>query len=972
MTMKKSFIYSLAAVFALAACSKEADVKVPTGETVTIIASVDQTRSTESHASFSWVAGEEQISVGTSDEEYVTFDVTNADDGIFQHTFSGETPQLLVAVSPVQENAVFIDATAYEVELPAVYNYYDPSKGVTNALMIGTPDPNVKNKFLFRHAAALVKVTYANVPVGTKSFVFEADANLTGTVTLGGVETSDIEISNSNSELDGSEVWINLPQAVAVRNTTLSFYVPVPTGDYSMLNVYLANAGGKIASTEKTMDRTGKSALHLNRADVFTFPTITLAAEPIVENFTSSKAAADTYDCNSSLSTNANRQDFDFTWTPEGSGTVFKNGIKLGKGTANGSVTSSNILGDIPAGSMFTVKVYAAVWNTDGGELVVSYNGNDLQAAPANDPITSTDSEYSASDFTLPTEFVFMKSADADNLTIASSAKRILIDKVEIVLGGTPVPVQSLTVTPSAENPETVSYEGGVLNYTVTTENIDSWDVTSSNPTDFAPEKTADGFKVTVSANTGLSTRNATITVTGGTKVKTVTINQAAHVPQDVNTIDDPYSALDAISAMNLLADNTPTVDFYYVEGIVDAVPSWYGASSGELTFTFADENNNQIKAFNCLGINGAHFSGKSDLSIGDHVVVYGNLEKYVKDNQTTYEIVNCNLAALTKAPSIIATLSDAPQISYKGGTMTLEIVANVAWTASINNNATLSIGSGTPAASVSGTTNTTVTVSIPENADGQTYTISFTSTSTEVTVPADIQIVQSAAPTLTGIAVEDYTDTYPVSTETYAFDGKVFALFSDNTREEISSGYSITGTVDLTTADEYELTISYQGFEQTITISVITPGSNHYSIVFANNASSPTAIASSTQATTTIGDGRDYVASKPYTVNSGNCYYGDTKTCIRLGKSGAASQLSIALSDAGKKSATSIVVNCKNLGGNKNTGAKISVNGFDGQTTSDTTAADYTFSFSSPTDISSIVLSADKAIYIYSITVNY
>lgn len=277
MTMKKSFIYSLAAVFALAACTKEADVKVPTGETVTIIASVDQTKSTEDHASFSW-ATDEQISVGTSDDEYVAFEVTDAANGQFSHTFTGETPSLLVAVSPVQANADFAGADAYEVELPAVYNNYDPSMGVTNALMIGTPDPNVPNKFLFRHAAALVKVTYANVPVGTTSFVFEADENLTGTVTLGGLTTNDIEITNGNRELNGSEVWINLPQAVAVPNTTLSFYVPVPTGDYSMLNVYLANATGKIASTEKTMDRTGKNPLTLNRADVFTFPTITLDA----------------------------------------------------------------------------------------------------------------------------------------------------------------------------------------------------------------------------------------------------------------------------------------------------------------------------------------------------------------------------------------------------------------------------------------------------------------------------------------------------------------------------------------------------------------------------------------------------------------------------------------------------------------------------------------------------------------------
>lgn len=281
--MKKSFIYSLAAVFALAACTKEADVKVPTGETVTIIASVDQTKSTEDHASFSW-ATDEQISVGTSDDEYVAFEVTDAANGLFSHTFTGETPSLLVAVSPVQANADFAGADAYEVELPAIYNDYEPSKGVTNALMIGVPDPNTPNRFLFRHAAALLKITYANVPVGTAGFVLKADKPINNgwsgdKVLLGGTSVSDIEIDNTNSALvQENPTIINLKEAVTEANTTLTFYVPVPTGEYSMLQVSLTGNDQEYAI--KTMDRTGKTPLTLARGDVFSFPTITLDPAP--------------------------------------------------------------------------------------------------------------------------------------------------------------------------------------------------------------------------------------------------------------------------------------------------------------------------------------------------------------------------------------------------------------------------------------------------------------------------------------------------------------------------------------------------------------------------------------------------------------------------------------------------------------------------------------------------------------------
>lgn len=141
------------------------------------------------------------------------------------------------------------------------------------------------------------------------------------------------------------------------------------------------------------------------------------------------------------------------------------------------------------------------------------------------------------------------------------------------------------------------------------------------------------------------------------------------------------------------------------------------------------------------------------------------------------------------------------------------------------------------------------------------------------------------------------------------------------------------------------------------------------YTITFGNNASSATAISSTVNATTAISDGTSYVTSKPFTVNSGNCYYGDTKTCIRIGKSGISSSLSIALSSSGQVSATTIVVKANNPDNKNNKDAKLNVNGVGEQTTTGT-ADDYTFTIND--DITSITLSGDKSIYIYSITVNY
>lgn len=117
--------------------------------------------------------------------------------------------------------------------------------------------------------------------------------------------------------------------------------------------------------------------------------------------------------------------------------------------------------------------------------------------------------------------------------------------------------------------------------------------------------------------------------------------------PAGINgTVDNPYDVASAIAVIENLSDNETTSEFYYVAGTLDAAPSYYG--SGKLTFTFVDENSNSIKAYNCLGLDGANFSSISDLKSGDEVVVYGNLEKYVKSGTTTYEVVNGHLAKHT------------------------------------------------------------------------------------------------------------------------------------------------------------------------------------------------------------------------------------------------------------------------------------------------------------------------------------
>lgn len=90
-----------------------------------------------------------------------------------------------------------------------------------------------------------------------------------------------------------------------------------------------------------------------------------------------------------------------------------------------------------------------------------------------------------------------------------------------------------LTVTPGKYDTK-IPAAGQTLTFTVMT-NQAKWAVTSSDVTNFAVAKAADGFTVTVSKNTDTADRNATITVTAGELTKPIALTQSGVV--SVNSV---------------------------------------------------------------------------------------------------------------------------------------------------------------------------------------------------------------------------------------------------------------------------------------------------------------------------------------------------------------------------------------------------------------------------------------------------
>lgn len=269
----KRIIYSLTAVLALVACSKEQeslDYELYDGEVSTIIAKFNPVTKTTvelagDQAEYTWEESETiKVFDGTN---ALTYTVVDRNAGTFQSAIS-PAGELAYAVSPAD---ALSSPSAGSYELTIKDNYIDYKPNVSNAIMVaGAPSDVIDGKpvFAFQHAAALMRFTYENVPVGTTGLKFSTNKKINGTFTVSG-STPELTLANASGT---TETKLTLASAVSSANTSIIFYVPIPTGNYSTFTVTLFNGEGDIASTTKTMN----AAFTATKGHVINTPVITL------------------------------------------------------------------------------------------------------------------------------------------------------------------------------------------------------------------------------------------------------------------------------------------------------------------------------------------------------------------------------------------------------------------------------------------------------------------------------------------------------------------------------------------------------------------------------------------------------------------------------------------------------------------------------------------------------------------------
>ena len=409
--MKKSFIYLAGFLSILCGCAKEIELNqeqedkvTPTEEVKTYIirASINQdTKTTVTDLGiYSW-SNDERIGVadGTTSKKGFSIDNEQKDAGVFKYAGSDIEGELRFAVSPY--NVMTVPAASgndVTINLPTSYT---AAAGTTNAIMIaGAPSiDGDEHVFAFRHAMSLIKFTYANAPVGTKSFRLTMDQNISGaSVTVDATSNPEIKISDLTGGEVSKSTTINLPSAITAKNTTVSFYVPVPTGTYKTFKAELLNVGGVVLKTNNKA--LGGDGLTLGKADLFITPTITLPAASDTETFS---LVTDKYDMvNGQYIILAKEKstslayDYFVSTTTGGSTRPSNADQSIFNGTST-TVTSSAVGDEM----RFTFTGSGDTWtiqNSDGNYLYATANNDGLRVNTTSDTWTisqhPTDDDY--------------------------------------------------------------------------------------------------------------------------------------------------------------------------------------------------------------------------------------------------------------------------------------------------------------------------------------------------------------------------------------------------------------------------------------------------------------------------------------------------------------------------------------------------------------------------------------------------
>ena len=208
------------------------------------------------------------------------------------------------------------------------------------------------------------------------------------------------------------------------------------------------------------------------------------------------------------------------------------------------------------------------------------------------------------------------KTGDATAKVTVTDGKFVM-PEFNVTISATFVPVKTLTsieITTAAT--QTTFWQGETFNHTglVVTAHFDGAedeDVTDKVTVEGSTATAGAAVEVTVSYTEGTTTKTATYTIT----VKAIP-----------NTKETAYSVADAYD----IIDKLTTAEGVFISGIISQVDS-YNSTYKSITYWISADGTTtkQLEVYSGKGLESADFTAVTDLSVGDQVIVCGNLKLY-------------------------------------------------------------------------------------------------------------------------------------------------------------------------------------------------------------------------------------------------------------------------------------------------------------------------------------------------------
>lgn len=171
-------------------------------------------------------------------------------------------------------------------------------------------------------------------------------------------------------------------------------------------------------------------------------------------------------------------------------------------------------------------------------------------------------------------------------------------------------------------------------------------------------------IEITVKDNGGFN-HSADITFKNAGGFQILKVNQNGDMGEAVpgdGSLENPYLASQARAKAETLGDNEKS-DKVYVKGIVHKIKSIDTGNYGNAEYYISDNgssSSDDLPIFRGYYLNGVHFTSEDQLKVGDAVVVYGQLTKYVgtQNNPTPQMAQGSELIIINGKGAEVETIS--------------------------------------------------------------------------------------------------------------------------------------------------------------------------------------------------------------------------------------------------------------------------------------------------------------------------